>query len=62
MYYFFAGFCLGAYVATKKDLGPYVDTAEFAVRRFLKEAENTAKSLKAEHAETQTDDSIKKKD
>jgi len=46
MYQVCFGFCLGAYAATKYDLGPYVDTAEFAIKRFLKEAEKKAQSLK----------------
>jgi len=48
MYQVCIGFCLGAYAATKYDLGPYVDTAEFAVKRFLKEAEKKAKTLQAD--------------
>jgi len=53
MYQFIFGFCVGAYTATKYDLGLYVDTAEFAVKRFLKEAEKQAKTL-------QEDDKMKR--
>jgi len=39
MYQFCFGFCLGVYTASRYDLEPYVDTAEFAIKRFLKGAE-----------------------
>lgn len=48
MYWFAAGFCCGAYAATKYEFGPYVDTAEFAIKRFLREAEKKAKTLRPE--------------
>ena len=39
MYQFCFGFCLGAYADNRYDLEPYVDTVEFAIKRFLKGAE-----------------------
>tara|TARA_B110001452_G_scaffold264893_2_gene268654 strand:+ start:536 stop:730 length:195 start_codon:yes stop_codon:yes gene_type:complete len=62
MYQFICGFCFGAYVATKYDLGPYVDTAEFAMKRFLKEAEKKAQDLKQEQTiDEETGDNVTKK-
>lgn len=62
MYQFLFGFCVGAYAATKYDLGPYVDTAEFAVKRFLKEAEKKAQDLKTDRIATDQEEGRSKVD
>ena len=48
MYQFCLGFCLGAYIGTRYNLSPYVDSTEFAIRRFLQEAEKKAKTMKTD--------------
>lgn len=49
MYQFFFGFFLGAYIGTRYNLSPYVDSTEFAIRRFLQEAEKKTNTMKQEH-------------
>ena len=48
MYQFCFGFCLGTYLGTRFNLSPYIDSTEFAIRRFLKDAEKKTKNLNEE--------------
>ena len=38
MYYFLFGFGFGAYVGTRYNLEPYIDSAEYTIKQFLKTA------------------------
>ena len=54
MYQFLCGFVLGVFVGTRYNLSPYVDSAEFAVRRFLREMEQKAKAKTTPCSEEET--------